>query len=156
MKRYRFALEAVLRVRRAQEEAAVFALAAAHATRRRAEEAEAEAVARCDGNVPTAGVHDSEQFRSERDEAERLAATAMARADAVARAVAEARQRQADWTQAARAVAALERLDERRRQEWAVAEQRAEAAVVDESALAGWRPESGDAPVPPPPTPVPA
>ena len=35
-------------------------------------------------------------------------------------------------------MAALERLDERRRAEWLVEEQRAEMAAIDESAIAGW------------------
>jgi hypothetical protein len=44
----------------------------------------------------------------------------------------------ADWSAAAKLVAAVERLDERRREEWRIEEQRAEMAAIDESAIAGW------------------
>ena len=47
--------------------------------------------------------------------------------------------RHAQWSAAATAVAAVERLDERRRQEWRLELQKAEVAAIDESAIAGWR-----------------
>jgi flagellar export protein FliJ len=138
MKRYHFALEAVLRVRRAQEEAAGFALAHANQQRQRAIEALGVASARCDAVVLDQSRQDHESFRRERDVTER-------RADAVKAALAvvdatseEAAARHADWSAAAKLVAAVERLDERRREEWWADEQRAEMAAIDESAIAGW------------------
>ena len=44
----------------------------------------------------------------------------------------------------AQRVAALEHLDERRRAEWLVEEQRAEMAAIDESAIAGWLADVAD------------
>jgi len=53
--------------------------------------------------------------------------------------------RHADWSVAAQRVAVLENLDERRRAEWRVEEQRAEMAAIDESAIAGWLADVGAA-----------
>jgi flagellar export protein FliJ len=142
MKRYHFSLEAVLRVRRAQEEAAAFALAHANQRRQRALEALARATARCDDLVLGRDRQDHESFRRERDVAERRAA-AVASARAVLDSVTEeAEARHADWAEAAKLVAAVERLDERRREEWRAEEQRADAAAIDESAIAGWLADS--------------
>ena len=63
---------------------------------------------------------------------------------AVQAATDEVAERHGDWSVAAQRVAALERLDERRRAEWLVEEQRAEMAAIDESAIAGWLAEATD------------
>jgi len=138
MKRYHFALEAVLRVRRAQEEAAGFALAHANQQRQRALDAHRTASARCDALVLARGPQDHESFARERDTTERRTAAVKAALAAVAAATDEAVARLAEWSEAAKLVAAVERLDERRRQEWRFEEQRAEMAAIDESAIAGW------------------
>ena len=83
MKRYHFALEAVLRVRRAQEEAAGFALAHANQQRQRAVDAHRAALARCDALVLDRGRQDHESFRRERDVTERRAAAVTAAQAAV-------------------------------------------------------------------------
>jgi flagellar export protein FliJ len=138
MKRYHFALEAVLRVRRAQEEAAGFALAHANQQRQRALDVHQQALARCDALVLHRGRQDHAAFRQERDITERRSAAVRAASDKVDAATAEAVARLADWTAAAKLVAAVERLEDRRRAEWRLEEQRAEVAAIDESAIAGW------------------
>ena len=54
----------------------------------------------------------------------------------------EVAARHADWVAAAQRVAALEHLDDRRRDEWRVEEQRAEMAAIDESAIVRWLAEA--------------
>ncbi|HXQ58562.1 MAG TPA: hypothetical protein VN799_00645 [Acidimicrobiales bacterium] len=142
MKRYHFSLEAVLRVRRAQEEAATFALAEANRQRRLAVDAHRAAVARYEALEPHPGAQDHASFECERDVAERSAAVVAAALVAVESASDAAAARHAEWSAAARLVAALERLDERRRAEWRVEEQRSEVAAIDESAIAGWLADS--------------
>jgi flagellar export protein FliJ len=142
MKRYHFSLEAVLRVRRAQEEAAAFALAHANQRRQRALEALAVAAARCDDVVLDQTRQDHDSFRRERDVTERRAAAVVCARSVLDTVSKEAESRHADWSEAAKLVAAVERLDERRREEWRAEEQRADAAAIDESAIAGWLAES--------------
>jgi len=148
MKRYHFALEAVLRVRRAQEEAAGFALAHANQHRQRAMDAHRVALARCDALVLDRSRQDRETFQRERDITERRAAAVMAAQAAVEATTLEAEARHTDWSAAAKLVAAVERLDERRREEWRLEEQRAEIAAIDESAMAGWLADIAAAPSP--------
>ncbi len=146
MKRYHFALEAVLRVRRAQEEAAAFALAHANQRRQRALVVHRAALARRDALVLHQGEQDHAAFRQERDVSERCAAAVTAARAAFNATSDEAAARLADWTAAAKLVSAVERLDERRREEWRLEEQRAEMRAIDESALAGWLAETAMAP----------
>jgi flagellar biosynthesis chaperone FliJ len=146
MKRYHFALETVLRVRRAQEEAAAFALAHANQQLRHAQAAHQAAILRCEGVVLDQSQQDHESFRRERDVTERRAAAVLVAQGVVDAATEEAEARYADWAAAAKLVAAVERLDERRRQEWRVEEQRAEMAAIDESAIVGWLADAAAAP----------
>lgn len=139
MSRFRFRLEGVLRVRRAQESEARTALAAANAHLRQKLEIR-------DG----AHVHYRQVAGRPRPEctvaalaSERLdAALAADRLDAAARAVTraagEAALTQVSWTQAARRVSVLERLEERRRVEHADEESRAEVRAVDDLVTSRW------------------
>jgi flagellar biosynthesis chaperone FliJ len=138
MKRYHFSLDAVLRVRRAQEEAAGFALAHANQQRQRALQAHQDALARCQALHLQRGPQDQLSFQRERDVSERRAAAVSIAQVAVDAATDEATARLADWSAAAKLVAAVERLDDRRREEWRLEEQRVELAAIDESAIAGW------------------
>jgi flagellar biosynthesis chaperone FliJ len=138
MKRYHFSLEAVLRVRRAQEEAAGFALAHANQQRQRAMEAHEKALALCRAIELRRGPQDHVSFQQERDVTERRAVAVTVTQQAVTVATDEATARLADWSAAAKLVAAVERLDNRRREEWRLEEQRLETAAIDESAIAGW------------------
>lgn len=132
MKRYTFRLEVVLRARRAQEDLARQALAQANRRLRQAlEEAEAEQ-ARYDAMGTASGVVDLVEDRRDRVWRDLAAGTLLeARRSQEEMSVAAAVQAAA-WREAAQRVAALERLDERRRAEHAVAVARAEAAVVDD------------------------
>ncbi|MGH9017351.1 MAG: hypothetical protein ACRDY1_06350, partial [Acidimicrobiales bacterium] len=102
MKRYSFALEAVLRVRRAQEEAAAFALAHANRQRQQAIEAGDRAAAACDAVVLGRAPQDHAGFCSERAVSERRTDAVVAARLSVARAGEEAAARHGDWTAAAR------------------------------------------------------
>ena len=138
MKRYRFALETVLRVRRIQEEAAGLALTSANRELERAKLAYRTALARYEDLHVEAGQLDLESFHRDRAHCETRAAAVAVASRAVAAASGVVTARHSEWSVAAQRVAALENLDERRRAEWQVEEQRAEMAAIDESAIAGW------------------
>jgi flagellar export protein FliJ len=148
MKRYRFELETVLRVRRVQEEAAGFALAHANRDLQRAVLDHRVALARYESLQLGHGPLDLDSFRRDRDKAERLAGAVESAWTNVQVATDEVATRHAQWSTAAQRVAALEHLDERRRAEWLVDEQRAEMAAIDESAIAGWLADAADDPGP--------
>jgi flagellar biosynthesis chaperone FliJ len=132
MKRFRFSLEAVLRLRRVQADLARHALAQANREleRRRRERAEREAklaalpVAALEGVVSVAAF-EAEHLRGS------LAAEALrASAEAFRQASAVAGQRRAAFLGATQRVSALERLEQRRRQAFVMGQRREEAAVL--------------------------
>jgi len=133
MSRYRFRLETVLRVRRVEEEGAKHALRAANMAlaaaidQRDHARARYRAFADAERDVCTLDELLDARLRAGllADEVARCAGQAMdaARAAALAR---------AQWSFAARRVAILERLCERRRAEHVAEELRAEAAIVDD------------------------
>lgn len=144
MSRYRFRLETVLRVRRAEESDAKAALLLANARLRQALEVR-DAAQRHYRDVIEAqdGTRTVEQLVRDRWEAG-LCAEALAVAQRGAmRAAGEAALAQVDWSQAARRVAVLERLDERRRAEHAEEERRAEQGVVDDLVTARFATGAG-------------
>lgn len=132
MKRYRFPLATVLRVRKVEEDQAVGALAAAERRRRAAEEAARAREEALQAARPADGVVTLEQFLAARERQER-SATALVAAHAE---LAQAR----DATVASRAAVAaavaarnaLEELDERGRAEHALEAQREETVEVDD------------------------
>lgn len=132
MKRYRFALEPVLRVRRAQEEQARSGLALANRQLRTAEEALAASTEAYRRLPVPCGVVDVAALALARLHGDLGAAEMDRRRKLVDEAVVAAVTRHAQWTEAARRVAALERIDEHRRAEWQIEEQRHEAAAVDD------------------------
>lgn len=139
MSRYRFRLETVLRVRRAEESSAKGALLRANASLRqalgvrdRAQQRYRDVLA---GQAATCRVEDLVRDRLEAD----LVAEAMGVAQRRAmRAAGEAALAQVDWAQAARRVAVLERLDLRRRAEHDEDERRAEVGLVDDLVTARY------------------
>lgn len=139
MKRYRFSLETALRVRLVQEEAARFALVRANAELNRATAAYHEALGRCDSFDAGDALQDLDSFRHKRDVADRLAESAHSAWIVVDNATDEVAARHEDWLTASRRVTALQKLDDRRRSEWTVEEQRAEMAAIDESAISRWQ-----------------
>jgi len=142
--RYRFRLESVLRARRAQEDLARQELAQANLRLRGAMEAHRRESDRYCRLSTTVGVLQGTDFRRERAQAELAAATVEAARIAMDAAAAEAAARYTDWTEAARLVAALERLDDRRRAEHRAEELRAEVALADDLTGARFAGEGRD------------
>lgn len=135
--RYRFRLETVLRVRRSEESAARDALHHSNAALVRAIEARDRALTRY-REAESAVASDLEALLCERVSAE-LAARAVALAQrTVSRVASEAALAHVDWQRAARRVAALERLDERRRHEHVAQEGRREIARIDDIVAARY------------------
>jgi flagellar FliJ protein len=142
MKRYTFRLETVMRLRRAEEEGAREALMLANrelrdtiVARNRAE-AHYRAVAAAGVSTTVPG------FVADRQAAQ-LAADALALADqVVARAVGKVALAQVAWNNAKRRLEIIERLDERRREEYADGVRLAEIAEIDEITTARFVPSN--------------
>lgn len=139
MSRYRFRLETVLRVRRAEESEAKATLLRANARLRAALDARAQAQLRYRDVVAEQVLSGTlDDLRRDRWHAE-VAASSLAAAQREAMRVAgEAALAQVDWSQAARRVAVLERLDHRRRAEYADQERHAEVGLVDDLVTARY------------------
>ncbi len=138
MKRFRFRLEHVLRVRRVQEDIARGALMAAqHAAREAADRLNARieeygAASRPNG-AQTYDAFNRMQFRLDNA----AAAITVARAE-YHQSLDVVEARRADWTAARQRVAALERLETRRRDEHAIEVRRAEDRLVDDLVVARY------------------
>ena len=132
MKRYEFRMEKILRVRRMQEDAARAAVAQARSLEKSAVEKLEAARRHCEALGTEVPATSTTQFLALRDRGD-------FRAQAVGLA-GERRRSAADQTAGAvnswhvthRRVDALERLDERRREDYSVEAQRDEDALVDE------------------------
>ena len=139
MKRYRFRLEAVLRVRRLQEDAARGALADATAAVARAEAEEGRARAWLDAlraqPAPDGPAAWDAQRRVQLAAADELSS----RGSDVAHARAEQQARQRELAAARTRVRALERLDERRRAEHAREVARHEERAADDLVTSRYR-----------------
>jgi flagellar FliJ protein len=132
MNRYRFRLESVLRVRRAEEELARQELARANARLRAAMEAFRRESERYGALESAPGALDPTGFRQARAYAELAAATVDAARQVMDAAAEEAAGRYVAWSEAATLVAALERIDDRRRAEHREEALRAEVAEADD------------------------
>ena len=136
MKRFRFRLDQVLHVRRVQEDQAKFSLLSANRDARIAAERVEDRLAQyAERRMPT-----GPQAYADFERAVFLldsAAGAVGAARAVHRDALEVVDvRRVEWTDARRRVAALERLEERRRAEHAIEVQRAEDQLVDDLVVA--------------------
>ncbi len=129
--RYRFRLERVLRVRRTEEKSAKEAVQHLNSALVRA--IETRDLARERYLVAEESMADDlETLLTERTDAE-LAALVLVHAERdVSRVASEAALAHLAWQRAARRVEALERLDERRRREYAEEEARREVSLVDD------------------------
>jgi hypothetical protein len=128
MKRYSFTLEGVLRARRAQEGVARSAFAVATSAARAAEAAASESLA----HYETVTTTPREDLLAKQEQGA-LAARSLLEAQASSeQATAAAQAALAEYLEARRAVALLERLDSGRRAEHALAVQREEALLADE------------------------
>lgn len=139
MKRYRFRLDTVLRVRQVEEERARGELALAN---RALAEADALLEQRIDhyGATPQpAAPLAVTSFLAARDRQERAARAVVVAGTARLAADAEAADRRAVWSRTATRLAAIERLDERRREEHRLEAHRQEALEVDDIVVARSR-----------------
>lgn len=132
MKRYQFRLEHVARVRRIQEDQARAELLAA---RQRLMQAGADLtrnVEQYEERRSTSTLAPSSQFRSLRDHDDLLTMAVIAARSAEANAMLLVEQRLEGWTEAARAVSALDRLDDRQRERHQHDADREEQAELDD------------------------
>ena len=139
MKRYQFRAEKVLRVRRLQEDIARAGVAAARQEENAARAAVAASQERYAQLLLTGEAQSISAFLASREQAVQRAAavtTAQAHQRAAEHTTAAA---VATWHGAHREVDGLERLDGRRRDEYAVEARRAEDATVDEIVVARAR-----------------
>jgi flagellar FliJ protein len=136
MKRYSFRLDPVLRVRRVEEDRAVMELSAAQRALVAAEESLQRRVDRySDVPVPVGPVSVDELLRMRAHQDNAAASVVFGGAERL-RAEATVDIRRQAWSEAATRVAALERLDERRRAEHQQEAQRQELVEVDDMVVA--------------------
>ena len=136
MKRFRFRLEQVLRVRRVQEDMARAALLHAHREARAAAESVNARIADYAAASRPNGAQSYEAFnRMQFDLDNAAGAIAVARAE-YRQALDVVDRHRADWAAARQRVAALERLEQRRRDEHAIEVRRAEDRLVDDLVVA--------------------
>ena len=132
MRKYRFQLEPVLRVRTVQEDLARAALAQANHRVVNADAILAARASRYSSMAMASGMRSTTEFLSNRFVHE-MAARSVRDAEAARRqAEQEAAERREAWSQAAKEVSVLERLDERRRAEHALESARQADAEVDD------------------------
>ena len=144
MRRYRFTLESALRARRAQEDVARQRLAEANHRLAQARAAHPAAIDAARAVTLSTSAMDREDFVSTRAHEMRLA-------DAVVRAQrtsveieVEAAVCYAAWVESGKRVASLERLDERRREEYQAEVLREEATAVDDVVASRWSMTAAD------------
>lgn len=132
MNRYRFRLEPVLRVRRIEQDTAQAGVVAARRDFDAAESDLHRSVDRYRARPETHGPSSAAAWLAGRAGTELTAATVIAAGTRRELAAGRVAEQQEALQAARRRVAALERLDERRREEHALAAQREEATDVDE------------------------
>ncbi|HEX5265402.1 MAG TPA: flagellar FliJ family protein [Acidimicrobiales bacterium] len=132
MKRYRFRLETVLRVRRLEEDAARAGLLAANQAVAQACAVRDRALAHYRGLPAELGPSSTADLRRNRQRAELAAAVLRARQGALDEAAREVVRAREQWMEAASRVKVLERLDQRRREEHRLEAERAETRFLDD------------------------
>lgn len=132
MKRYRFRLEAVLRVRRMQEDAARGELLAANATTRTQERQLAERSEAYEKSLKPSEIQACADFLFEQSRRSSFAAAVLEQRGRVREAHAQAALARDAWSQAAARVGALERLDDRQRIEHRTELQKEDQLTTDE------------------------
>lgn len=138
MRRYRFSLESVLRARRTQEEMARQHLAEANHRVQRAWAAHGQVLEAYQALVTPAGPADHDAFLAARNHEARMAESVERARRAAVEAQVQAATIYAAWVEAGKQVASLERLDQRRREEWQAEALRHEATAVDDVVAARW------------------
>jgi flagellar export protein FliJ len=137
-KRYQFRLAPVLRLRRAEYEQAALTLEQANRSLRSLITDRDGAAERCREGAPSTGGVAFSDFLAEREHEARAAAALYAAEARVNVAAAEAALARIAWTAAHRNVAALERLEEKRREEWSLENARLERLELDELATVAY------------------
>ena len=132
MKRYRFRLEPVLRVRRMQEETARGQLAAATAAVTAQQHLLAERTDAYDNSVIATETQRCADFLFEQSRRSTLAVAVLQQRARVREAQEQATRARAAWSEAASHVSALERLDERQRREHQSQTQKEDELTADE------------------------
>lgn len=132
MKAYRFRLDTVLRVRRIEEGRAVAALADANRALVAADEHLNQGLDRYRRVEDPTGSLPATSFLAARARQDLVASSVVAAGTGKLRAEAHVDIRRDEWSAAATRVAALERLDERRREEHALEVSRHEILEVDD------------------------
>jgi len=132
MKRYKFRLEQVLRVRRMEEEQARASLLAANAELNRAGERLRDRTERYHTMVAPIGPSQLTEFLAWRQRHQAAATAVIDAGTAVQSATSQAAERRDGWSAAASRVTALERLDERRRAEHAAEAEREFDQEIDD------------------------
>jgi flagellar export protein FliJ len=143
MKKYKFGLGSVLRVRRAEQDLARSRLTETQqevdrATAQLDERLAAIGAARPDPHRTMGGA-----FAADREQLRRHAVAVTAARSAEANALAEMRVAREEWEAAAQRVRALERMDDRQRSTWLLDSTRAAQAATDEIAMTHARRETG-------------
>ncbi|MEZ5321058.1 MAG: flagellar FliJ family protein [Microthrixaceae bacterium] len=142
MKRYRFALGGIQRVRRIAEENARQATAEAQ---READRATAELHARLadiGAALPSPGVRTGSEFLADRENLDRHRQAVLAARTAEANALDTLASRRTDWIAAAKSLRAIDRMEERHREAWTAEATRAAQLLTDEIAVTRFRSES--------------
>jgi flagellar FliJ protein len=136
LKRFRFRLEQVLRVRRLQEDIARGALMHANLQARQAADVVNARVEEYTTAARPSGAQSYDTFNQMQSRLDNAAgAITIARAE-YQQALGVVDERRAEWAAARQRVAALERLEERRRDEHAIEVRRAEDRMVDDLVVA--------------------
>jgi flagellar export protein FliJ len=132
MKRYRFRLQTVLRVRRIEEALARQELGLANRSRRLADELAKEMQARYDALPRVYEPMNALQFRASREEAERLGEAVTASLLRVERAASNQQQAIERLTERSQRVRTLERLEANARAAWQVEMLRDDYRMIDD------------------------
>ena len=138
MKRYAFSLGSALRARRAQEELARQRLAEVNRRLRQAQVALEGARSAYRAVALPSGPVDRSAFLADRAHETRMAEAVERAARLIAEIEVEAAVQYSAWVEAAKRVASLERLDERRHGEWEVEARRDEVVAVDDVVASRW------------------
>jgi flagellar FliJ protein len=132
VKRYRFRLEPVLRVRRTEEEAARAQLAAANAAAGRQQSLLVERERAYEISLKSSGIQPTADFLFEQSSRSAHAAAVLEQRRRVREAHDDAARARGVWSGAAARVGALERLDERQRDEHRAATLKEDELTTDE------------------------
>jgi flagellar protein FliJ len=140
LKRFRFRLEHVLRVRRLQEDLARADLMHAHREARAAADRVNSRVADYTNAPRPNGEQPYDEFSRVQFHLDNAAGAITVARAGYRHALAVVDDRRADWAAARQRVAALERLEERRRDEHAIEVRRADDRLVDDLVVAAHHP----------------